>query len=66
MSKKVTAWGVLLLTFGYSPTLGTLIDLSPEEVVIKPLPLESKNAIDVRIHFPRLGFVTRPHKTAKL
>jgi hypothetical protein len=46
-----------------SPTIGTLVALSPEEVVITPAPLEGKPArVDVRVHFPRLGFVVRPYK----
>lgn len=49
-----------------SPTYGSLVDLSPEEVVIKPQPLASKDAIDVHIHFPRLGFVVRPHMAPNL
>jgi len=47
-----------------SPTLGTLLALSPEEVVIKPAKLEAggggQGLVDVRVHFPRLGFVVRP------
>jgi len=38
------------------PTVGTLIKLGVEEVVIKPL---EKGEVDVRIHFPRLGFMVR-------
>ena len=36
--------------------------MSPEEVVIEPRQLEGEEApeVDVRIHFPRLGFVVRP------
>jgi hypothetical protein len=49
-----------------SPTIGWLVDLSPEEVVIKPLELETPAFIDVRVHFPRLGFVVRPFQKAKL
>lgn len=46
-----------------SPTIGTLVALSPEEVVITPRKLEGEPAeVDVRIHFPRLGFVVRPWK----
>lgn len=45
------------------PTIGTLLATSPEEIVIKPVGLEKPATVDVRIHFPRLGFVARPHKT---
>jgi len=48
------------------PTIGTLVALSPEEVVIKPRPLEKAAEVEVRVHFPRLGFVVRPVDTAKL
>ena len=43
-----------------------LIDLSPEEVVIKPIELEPPALIDVRVHFPRIGFVVQPFREAKL
>lgn len=49
-----------------SPTIGWLIDLSPEEVVIKPLELDTSALVDVRVHFPRLGFVVQPFREAKL
>lgn len=39
--------------------------MSPEEVVIKPIELEKPATVDVRVHFPRLGFVVRPHKSAE-
>jgi hypothetical protein len=45
------------------PTVGTLIKLGVEEVVIKPL---EKGELDFRIHFPRLGFVVKRLKSAKL
>ncbi|KAK5283474.1 hypothetical protein LTR16_005448 [Cryomyces antarcticus] len=48
------------------PTFGTLIALSPEEVVIKPQELESKALVDVRLHFPRLGFVVQPQRSSRL
>ncbi|TKA34264.1 hypothetical protein B0A50_00244 [Salinomyces thailandicus] len=48
------------------PTIGTLVVMSPEEVVIKPQPLEKPAEVDVRMHFPRLGFVVRPADKAKL
>lgn len=52
-----------MLTSIDSPTLGTLVALSPEEVVITPRKLDDTPAeVDVRIHFPRLGFVVRPWK----
>lgn len=49
-----------------NPTIGTLIALSPEEVVIKPEKLEQKAAMEVFIHFPRLGFVIRIQRSPKL
>ncbi|KAK5133548.1 hypothetical protein LTR08_007587 [Meristemomyces frigidus] len=48
------------------PTVGTLVALSPEEVVMKPKQLERKAEVEVRVHFPRLGFVVRPVGGAKL
>jgi len=48
------------------PTLGTLIALSTEEIVIKPLELDSEVTVPVNVHFPRLGFTVRPILTAKL
>ncbi|KAK5675662.1 hypothetical protein LTS10_011762 [Elasticomyces elasticus] len=48
------------------PTFGTLVTLSPEEVVIKPQALEKSAEVEARIHFPRLGFVIRPADKAKL
>lgn len=38
------------------PTLGVLVALGVEEVVIRPI---EKGEVDVRIHFPRLGFVVK-------
>ena len=45
--------------------------MSPEELVVKPIELDKPATVDVRIHFPRLGFVARPYRkpdaeTAKL
>ncbi|EMD00882.1 hypothetical protein BAUCODRAFT_62147 [Baudoinia panamericana UAMH 10762] len=40
------------------PTVGTLVAMSPEEVVIRPL-VEKPVEVDARMHFPRLGFVVR-------
>jgi hypothetical protein len=48
------------------PTIGWLVDLSPEEVVIKPLELDTPTLVDVRVHFPRLGFVVQPFRESKL
>jgi hypothetical protein len=39
-----------------NPTLGTLVKIGVEEVVITP---EEQGEIEVRIHFPRLGFVVK-------
>jgi hypothetical protein len=49
-----------------SPTFGTIVALSPEEVVIEPLQLEKPAYVDVKVHFPRLGFVVLPVKDSKL
>jgi hypothetical protein len=49
-----------------SPTIGTLVALSPEEIIIKPIELESPPTIVVLLHFPRLGFVVKPWRDAKL
>ncbi|KAI9714241.1 MAG: hypothetical protein M1828_001172 [Chrysothrix sp. TS-e1954] len=50
------------------PTYGTMLSLSPEEVVILPKRLRDKKSretdatVAVRVHFPRAGFVVRPLK----
>ncbi|KAI1609404.1 hypothetical protein EDD37DRAFT_160381 [Exophiala viscosa] len=50
-----------------SPTVGTLVAITPEEVVISPAKIgDGPRVGDVRIHFPRIGFVVRPVGTAKL
>lgn len=49
-----------------NPTIGTLVAISPEEVVIRPEQLEKKAAVEVFIHFPRLGFVVRTQRSQKL
>lgn len=49
-----------------SPTIGTLLAMSPEEVVIKPRTLDKPANVDCRMHFPRIGFVVRPVKQASL
>ncbi|OAP64230.1 hypothetical protein AYL99_00202 [Fonsecaea erecta] len=52
-----------------SPTVGTLVALTPEEVVITPLKSSDGTGPavgDVRIHFPRIGFVIRPVVQSKL
>jgi len=48
------------------PTIGTLVTMSPEEIVIKPQVLDKTPDVEVRVHFPRLGFVIRPVDRAKL
>ncbi|KAF2001792.1 hypothetical protein P154DRAFT_619154 [Amniculicola lignicola CBS 123094] len=46
-----------------SPTMGILEKIGVDEVVIRPMePAE----MDVRIHFPRLGFVVRPIESPRL
>jgi glutathione S-transferase len=46
-----------------NPTVGTLVAIGVEEVVIKP---EGKAEVDVLVHFPRLGFVVKVVDGAKL
>jgi hypothetical protein len=46
-----------------NPTIGELVTITPEEVVIKPVAVEAgvDAAVgEVRLHFPRLGFVIKP------
>ena len=45
------------------PTLGKLVAIGVEEVVIEP---EAEREVDVRVHFPRLGFVVRSVGETKL
>lgn len=48
-----------------SPTFGTLLAMTPEEVVIKPDDIGgAPPPIRVNIHFPRPGFVVKPAKGA--
>ena len=52
-----------------SPTRGTLLAITPEEVVIKPQEVsEGARATvgEVRIHFPRAKYVIRPAGQARL
>ncbi|KAF2088674.1 hypothetical protein K490DRAFT_39211 [Saccharata proteae CBS 121410] len=49
-----------------NPTLGVLLVVTPEEIVIGPLDQGTKAPIDIRIHFPRLGFIVRPLPSSKL
>jgi glutathione S-transferase len=46
-----------------NPTLGTLVKIGVEEVVIKPNEIAQ---VDVMVHFPRLGFVIKVVEGAKL
>jgi hypothetical protein len=45
------------------PTVGVLVKIGVEEVVIKP---SERGEIDVRIHFPRLGFVVKVVEGSRL
>ncbi|KAF2648655.1 hypothetical protein K491DRAFT_698750 [Lophiostoma macrostomum CBS 122681] len=45
------------------PTVGTLVKIGIEEIVIAPT---ERGELDVRIHFPRLGFVVRVVEGARL
>lgn len=56
-----------------NPTIGKLVALSPEEVVIEPDEIDEtgkgrkKARVDgMRLHFPRVGFVVKPAKSSKL
>jgi hypothetical protein len=46
-----------------NPTTGTLVKIGSEEVVIEP---DQSAELDVRIHFPRLGFVVKTKEGSKL
>ena len=46
-----------------NPTIGTLVKVGVEEVVIRP---SGKAELDVRVHFPRLGFVIKVVEGSKL
>lgn len=45
------------------PTVGTLVKIGVEEVVVKP---SGNGEINVRIHFPRLGFVVKVMQGSRL
>lgn len=45
------------------PTIGTLVGCQVEEVVITPA---ERGLLDVRVHFPRVGFVVKVVEEAKL
>lgn len=47
-----------------SPTVGELVKIGVEEVVIKPV--ESAELDDIRVHFPRLGFVVKVVEGSRL
>ncbi|KAJ4361089.1 uncharacterized protein N0V89_001658 [Didymosphaeria variabile] len=46
-----------------NPTLGRLVEVGVEEVVIRP---EEKGEVDVDVHFPRVGFVVKRVEGSKL
>jgi len=46
-----------------NPTVGTLVRIGVEEVVITP---NERAEVDVRVHFPRLGFVVKVVEGARL
>jgi hypothetical protein len=46
-----------------NPTVGTLVRIGVEEVVIRP---NEKAEVGVRVHFPRLGFVVRVVEESRL
>lgn len=51
-----------------SPTLGKLLAITAEEVVISPQDIDGKAPWvgEIRVHFPRLGFVIRPTTKSRL
>ena len=51
-----------------SPTVGRLLAITPEEVVIEPKKIGGAGSAvgEVRVHFPRVAFVIRPVGQAKL
>ena len=52
-----------------SPTVGRLLAITPEEVVVAPrrsADCASPTVGDVRIHLPRLGFVVKPDRQTRL
>ena len=46
-----------------NPTLGTLVKIGVEEVVIRP---NEKAEIEVQVHFPRLGFIVKVAEGSRL
>jgi hypothetical protein len=46
-----------------NPTVGTLVRIGVEEVVIQPIKAAE---MEVRIHFPRLGFVVKVVEESRL
>ncbi|KAK8237068.1 hypothetical protein HDK77DRAFT_379675 [Phyllosticta capitalensis] len=50
-----------------NPTVGILIDFSAEQVVVQPCHIDGKAPeMEVRQHFPRVGFVIRPIAESRL
>lgn len=51
-----------------SPTIGTLVALTAEELVISPQEIDGRAPLvgSVRLHFPRIGFVVRPVAKSRL
>ncbi|KIW11711.1 hypothetical protein PV08_11013 [Exophiala spinifera] len=50
-----------------SPTAGMLVALTPEEIVIVPQRIDDGPRVgQVRVHFPRVGFVVRPVSRVRL
>lgn len=46
-----------------NPTVGTLVKIGVEEVVVRPV---EKAEMEVQVHFPRLGFLVRVVEGSKL
>ncbi|RVX65885.1 hypothetical protein B0A52_10249 [Exophiala mesophila] len=51
-----------------NPTTGNLLAITPEEIVISPSGIGSQRPAvgEVRVHFPKVGFVVRPLSQAQL
>jgi glutathione S-transferase len=66
--KHVDSCGRMLMRRVISPTIGELMHTTPEEIIITPLAKDGRKPVvsDVRIHFPRLGFVIKPVGQEKL
>lgn len=46
-----------------NPTIGRLVQFGLEELIIRP---EGEKEIDVKVHFPRMGFTVKVMDESKL